>query len=63
LYAKALRGEIEHFTGVSDPYEAPESPDVIVDTQVESVDESVAAILSAIEQRGWIEQPQLEVVA
>lgn len=62
LYAKALRGEIDHFTGISDPYEAPENPDVIVDTQVESVEQSVATILAALEERGWIKR-ELEVVA
>ena len=62
LYAKALRGEIDHFTGISDPYEAPESPDVIVDTQVETVEDSVAAILASLEERGWIKR-ELEVVA
>ena len=42
LYAKALRGEIEHFTGVSDPYEAPHAPEVVVDTAHETPAESVA---------------------
>jgi adenylylsulfate kinase len=32
LYAKARRGEIERFTGISDPYEAPRAPDVVIDT-------------------------------
>ncbi len=46
LYAKALAGEIPHFTGVSDPYEEPEYPDVVVNTEQETVDESVTKILS-----------------
>ena len=54
LYAKALRGEIEHFTGVSDPYEIPVAPDVIVDSERETVEESVAAILAALERREYI---------
>lgn len=54
LYARALAGEIQNFTGVSDPYEAPLHPDVRVDTEHESVEESVAHILSALEQRGYI---------
>ena len=49
LYARALRGEIEHFTGISDPYEAPENPDVVVDSSTETVDESVRKILDAID--------------
>jgi adenylyl-sulfate kinase len=54
LYAKALRGEITNFTGVSDPYEPPSNPEVIVDTDRESVEESVAKILAALEERGYI---------
>jgi adenylyl-sulfate kinase len=57
LYAKALRGEIANFTGISDPYEAPENPDVIVRTDRESVEESVAKILTVLEERGYIERP------
>ena len=54
LYAKALRGEIKNFTGVSDPYEAPEHPDVVVDSEHETVDESVAKVLRELERRGYI---------
>ena len=46
LYAKALAGEIQHFTGVSDPYEEPLSPDITVDSSLESIEESAAKILS-----------------
>lgn len=56
LYAKALRGEIANFTGVSDPYEEPESPDVLVETDRESVEESVTKILAHLAQRGYIER-------
>jgi adenylyl-sulfate kinase len=54
LYAKAQRGEIEHFTGISHDYEEPQAPDVIVNTAVETVDESVAKIISALEARGYL---------
>ncbi len=54
LYAKALAGEVQHFTGVSDPYEAPERPDVLVDSEVESVEESVSKILSELMKRGYL---------
>ena len=54
LYEKALRGEIKNFTGVSDPYEAPENPEVIVDTASEDVDTSVNKILLTLEQLGHI---------
>ena len=54
LYKKALAGEIEHFTGISDPYEPPLNPDVTVPTHCETVEESVAKIWSELERRGWI---------
>jgi len=54
LYAKAIAGEIEHFTGVSDPYEAPDNPDVVVDSETESVEESVGKILAELERRGHV---------
>lgn len=53
LYAKALAGELPHFTGVSDPYEAPTSPELRVDSGTQSLDESIAAILALLEARGW----------
>jgi adenylyl-sulfate kinase len=56
LYEKALRGELPNFTGVSDPYEAPVNPEVVVNTDSESVDESVAKILAVLEQRGYVAQ-------
>ena len=46
LYARALAGEIEHFTGVSDPYEEPLAPDITVDSSLESIEESTGKILS-----------------
>ena len=58
LYAKALRGEIEHFTGISDPYEAPEHPDVVVESGSETVAESLERILRHLELRGYLE-PEL----
>jgi adenylyl-sulfate kinase len=54
LYAKALAGQLDHFTGVSDPYEAPEKPDVIVDSEVETVEESVSKILGEVAKRGFL---------
>ena len=59
LYARALRGEMANFTGVSDPYEAPEHPEVVVETDRESVEESVAKILAHLYDRGYIETPGL----
>jgi adenylyl-sulfate kinase len=54
LYKQALTGEIKGFTGVSDPYEEPLAPDVVVETDRESVEFSVTKILSVLEQRGLI---------
>jgi ATP sulfurylase/adenylyl-sulfate kinase len=54
LYARALRGEIQHFTGVSDPYEEPLAPEVTVDTDVESVSESLRKILLRLESLGYL---------
>jgi adenylyl-sulfate kinase len=49
LYRRALDGEIAHFTGVSDPYEEPVEPDVIVDSSREPAPASAARVLDAIE--------------
>jgi adenylyl-sulfate kinase len=54
LYAKAIAGELKHFTGVSDPYEAPEHADVTVDSETETVEESVGKILGELERRGYV---------
>ena len=54
LYQKALAGEIAHFTGVSDPYEAPEAPDVVVRSDRETVEESLDLIWAALESRGLV---------
>jgi sulfate adenylyltransferase len=60
LYKKALAGEIAHFTGVSDPYEAPESPDVLVRSDRETVEESLARVVEALEARGLVGGPVAE---
>jgi len=48
LYEKALRGEIKNFTGISDPYEEPENPDLVIDTERESIEESAEKLLNFI---------------
>lgn len=48
MYAKALRGEIQQFTGVSDPYEEPLAAEVVVDTSAEPPDASVTRILEVV---------------
>jgi adenylylsulfate kinase len=53
LYAKALAGEIKNFTGVSDPYEPPANPEIVLHTEAESVDDSVHQVIA------WLEANQL----
>jgi adenylyl-sulfate kinase len=57
LYAKALAGEIQHFTGVSDPYEPPVDPELVLHTEAQSVDDSVHQVLA------WLEANQLTIEA
>jgi adenylylsulfate kinase len=54
LYARALRGEIPAFTGVSDPYEAPLNPDLTISTDKESVQDSVEKMIGLLVERGYI---------
>jgi len=54
LYEKALNGEIKNFTGVSDPYEAPEKAEVVVNTASEDIDASVNRIIATLEQLSYI---------
>jgi len=54
LYKKALAGEIKQFTGVSDPYEEPLNPELVVVTDHEKVEESAAKILARLEELNLI---------
>jgi len=54
LYARALRGEIKHMTGIDDPYEEPENPEVIVDTEKDPPEENAKKILQKLEELGYI---------
>jgi adenylylsulfate kinase len=58
LYEKAFAGEIKEFTGVSDPYEAPLDPELTLDTENESPEESAAKILTFLEERELIPAAQ-----
>jgi adenylylsulfate kinase len=51
LYKKALAGEISHFTGVSDPYEAPENPDLAIRSDLEEIEESVDRVWAMLKSR------------
>jgi adenylylsulfate kinase len=54
LYAKARAGEIKEFTGISDPYEEPESPEIRVETHDKTPEQSAAQILAYLEAEGLI---------
>src|SRR5689334_21911481 len=54
LYKKALAGEIGSFTGVSDPYEPPVNPDVMVDSSKETVADGVEKIIEKLRSLGYI---------
>jgi adenylyl-sulfate kinase len=58
LYEKAFKGEIKEFTGVSDPYEAPLNPEVTLDTEHESPEESAHKLLALLEERQLIPAAQ-----
>ena len=63
LYKQAIAGEIQHFTGVSDPYEPPVRPDVLVQSDREDVDESVAKIIQALLARELVTAAVAEAVS
>jgi len=55
LYEKALSGEIDNFTGISDPYEEPFYPDVILETHKETPEESAEKVIAKLEELGYLE--------
>ena len=57
LYEKAFRGEISGFTGVDDPYEPPERPEVVVETDRMSPEDCLEAIVSTLDRLGYLEPP------
>ncbi len=54
MYKKALAGEITNFTGVDDPYEEPESPELVLNTDKEAVEESVKRVLDKLVELGYV---------
>jgi sulfate adenylyltransferase len=54
MYARARRGEIEGFTGIDDPYEAPSNPEITIDTVTGSVEANAARIFKYLEDCGFI---------
>jgi adenylylsulfate kinase len=61
LYKKALAGEIKGFTGVDDPYEEPERPELVLDTMVESPEESLRRTLSKLKELGYLDDDSVLV--
>jgi adenylylsulfate kinase len=61
LYKKAMAGEIKGFTGVDDPYEVPESPELVLDTMVESPEESLQRTLTRLKELGYLENDSILV--
>jgi adenylylsulfate kinase len=59
LYAKARAGEIKEFTGISDPYEPPENPEILIHTDKQSPEESAQQILDYLERRDLIPAAEL----
>lgn len=54
LYAKALSGEIKNFTGISAPYEEPNSPEIVIETDIEDVESSVSKLIALLQEKGII---------
>ena len=54
LYAKARAGQIKEFTGISSPYEAPDSPEMAIDTGSQDLAASVDVVIKALQDRGVI---------
>ena len=61
LYKKALAGEMKGFTGVDDPYEVPERPELVLDTMVESPEGSLQRTLTRLQELGYLEDDSVLV--
>jgi adenylylsulfate kinase len=61
LYKKAMAGEITGFTGVDDPYEVPENPELVIDTMVQTPEESLQAVLTRLVELGYLESDEIMV--
>jgi len=54
LYQKARRGEIQNFTGISDPYESPENPEIELNTDIETIEESINKVINCLKGSKFI---------
>ncbi len=55
MYQKAIRGEIKEFTGISDPYEEPLHPELVLETDRETLEESARKVLDYLKKSGYID--------
>ncbi len=63
LYKRARKGEIPHFTGISSPYEEPVNPELVIDTDQQSLEESVAFIFDFLQNHGIVPTSPKKVLA
>lgn len=54
LYKKAMAGEIKNFTGISDPYEEPENPDILIETDKMTIEESVDKVIKSLVEKSYL---------
>lgn len=54
MYQKAMRGEIKEFTGISDPYEEPLNPEILLETDKETIEESIQKVLKRLAELGYL---------
>ncbi|MCL4488240.1 MAG: adenylyl-sulfate kinase [Chloroflexi bacterium] len=54
LYKKALAGEIKNFTGIDDPYEPPLNPEVVIESDHETPEQSAAKVMAKLEELGYV---------
>lgn len=62
MYKKAIAGEIKNFTGISDPFEEPEKPELVIESDKESEDESLTKLLNKLEELGYLKPAGKDVV-
>ncbi len=63
MYKKALSGEIKNFTGISDPYEEPRNPEIVVETHNETHEESLSKIVNGLIELGYVTKEKLRNVS
>ena len=55
MYKKAMEGKIKEFTGISDPYEEPLQPEILIETDKETLEESASRVLAKLKEQGFLE--------